>query len=89
MIDIAYAQLPQPYDPSCERLAENMEYLDSFWATSQEELDSTPVEEYERRRADYVRLYEGTYNKDNGHFLCDTCYIKAGMPTAPGGWVCP
>jgi len=37
----------------------------------------------------YVRSEEGTYNPVNGHFLCDACYIKAGMPTAPGGWRCP
>lgn len=39
--------------------------------------------------AKYVRHEEGTYNKSNGHFLCTACYIDAGMPTSPGGWVCP
>lgn len=39
--------------------------------------------------ARYVRQEEGTYNPKNGHFLCDTCYIKAGCPTARGGWRCP
>lgn len=40
---------------------------------------------------DYVRKYEGTYNPVNGHFLCTSCYIKAGMPSVPypGRWVCP
>lgn len=38
---------------------------------------------------DYVRQEEGTYNPFNGHFLCTDCYIKVGMPTAPGGWVAP
>jgi hypothetical protein len=38
---------------------------------------------------DYVKGEEGTYNAINGHFLCTDCYIKAGMPTAPGGWVAP
>jgi hypothetical protein len=88
-IDILTDRVPPPYDPMCLRLAEDMEYLDTFWADSQEELAATPQEEYPQRRADYVRLHEGTYNKDNGHFLCDSCYIMAGMPTAPGGWVCP
>lgn len=37
----------------------------------------------------YVRQEEGTYNLKNGRFLCDDCYIKAGMPTSPTGWVCP
>lgn len=37
----------------------------------------------------WVRAEEGTYNPDNGHFRCTACYDKAGMPTAPGGWVAP
>lgn len=28
----------------------------------------------------YVCREEGTYNKENGHFYCTSCYIKAGMP---------
>jgi hypothetical protein len=82
--------LPQPYDPMCERLAEDMEYLDTFWADSQEELDSVPPEEYSHHRAKYIRMNDGTFNKENGHFLCDSCYVKAGMPTGPyGWWICP
>ncbi len=38
---------------------------------------------------EFVRCEEGTYNPANGHFLCDPCYIRAGMPTAPGGWKAP
>lgn len=38
---------------------------------------------------DYVKDEEGTYNAANGQFLCNDCYIKAGMPTTPGGWVAP
>lgn len=38
---------------------------------------------------DYVREEEGTYNPANGHFLCTDCYIKAGMPSSPRGWVAP
>lgn len=30
--------------------------------------------------AEFVRKNEGTYNKANGHFWCDACYIAAGMP---------
>ncbi len=37
----------------------------------------------------YVWKEERTLNKENGHFLCTTCYVKAGMPTTPGGWKCP
>ena len=38
---------------------------------------------------DYVRTEEGTYNKANEHFLCTECYIAAGMPSSPHGWVAP
>jgi hypothetical protein len=40
---------------------------------------------------DYVRSEEGTFNAENGHFLCDACYINAGMPVGENGrrWVCP
>jgi len=27
-----------------------------------------------------MRREEGTYNRENGHFWCNSCYIKAGMP---------
>ena len=38
----------------------------------------------------YVKLEEGTYNPENGHFLCTDCYIEKGMPTAPSiRWVAP
>lgn len=54
------------------------------------------IQEYVEYAADedmtpdeYVRSEEGTYNKENGHFLCTTCYIKAGMPSSPQGWVAP
>lgn len=40
---------------------------------------------------DYVRAEEGTYNPENGHFLCTGCYIKAGQPSLPypDGWKAP
>ena len=40
---------------------------------------------------DFVREEEGTYNPKNGHFLCTTCYIKAGEPSRPypRRWVAP
>lgn len=38
---------------------------------------------------DFVIREEGTYNKNNGHFTCTTCYIKRGMPTRPNGWKAP
>lgn len=38
---------------------------------------------------EYVWYNEGTLNRENGHFLCDQCYIRAGMPSSPHGWVAP
>lgn len=38
---------------------------------------------------DYVRSEEGTFNRENGHFLCSPCYIAWGMPSSPRGWVAP
>ena len=38
---------------------------------------------------EYVRSEEGTFNPSNGHFLCTDCYINAGMPSSPTGWVAP
>lgn len=38
---------------------------------------------------DYVRQEEGTYNRENGHFLCTDCYVNAGMPSSPRGWTAP
>lgn len=35
---------------------------------------------------DYCWDEEGTLNRENGHFLCTSCYIKAGMPSSPRGW---
>jgi len=37
----------------------------------------------------FVSSEEGTYNKDNGHFLCTECYVKWGMPTHQRGWIAP
>lgn len=78
-----------PYDPMCNRFARDMEELDTFWAESQEELDAATPATRASRRELYVVMEEGTLNPVNGHFLCDKCYIKAYMPTAPHGWVCP
>lgn len=38
---------------------------------------------------EYVQTEEGTYNKNNGHFLCTSCYIAAGSPSTSRGWVAP
>lgn len=50
--------------------------------------DGTPDPTYPDADA-YVWANEGTLNRSTGLFLCDDCYIAAGMPTAPGGWTVP
>ena len=37
--------------------------------------------------AEAVLVEEGTLNPQNALFACTECYIKLGMPTAPGGWI--
>lgn len=38
---------------------------------------------------EFVRVEEGTFNPDTGHFCCTPCYIDKGMPTSPTGWKAP
>lgn len=54
------------------------------------------IEEYVEAAADedttpeqYVSSEEGTFNRENGHFACTSCYILMGMPSSPRGWVAP
>ena len=71
------SELPEPMCADCGRHPDDIfEYARE---STGEDLD--PV--------DYVRQEEGTYNRDNGHFLCTMCYINAGQPSAAGGWVAP
>lgn len=65
------------FDPRCKRWADEIPEVRAFAA----ENNMTPD--------GYVKLEEGTYNRSNGHFLCDECYIAAGMPVAIPRWVCP
>lgn len=38
---------------------------------------------------EFVIGLEGTYNPNNGHFLCTECYINWGMPSSSHGWKAP
>lgn len=61
----------------CNKTPEEiLEYLPALTGTNLQ-----PIE--------YVKQEEGTYNPENGHFLCTGCYIKAGMPSSPRGWKAP
>lgn len=79
--EVMIAHKDDPDDPicigCCKRPAEDPTYV--MFA---EEEDISPAE--------YVKHNEGTFNWNNGHYLCDDCYIKNGQPSAPGrGWKCP
>ncbi len=56
-------------------------------AELEEYIDLAEIEEMSPE--EYVQSEEGTYNKSNGHFLCTDCYITAGMPSTPQGWIAP
>lgn len=81
-------EYPEPYDPSCKRYARDMKELDYSWAEDEDDL-KLPKEEKQRRRIEFVQTDEGTFNTKNGHFLCNSCYIKAGCPSSARGWICP
>ena len=68
---------PELRDPKCGRTPAE---IDVYVIYAKEE-NVTPDE--------YVWDQEGTLNTENGHFLCDECYIKAGQPSSPSGWKCP
>jgi hypothetical protein len=53
----------------------------------QEYVDMGQVENMDPNQ--YVWEEEGTLNRTNGHFLCTTCYVAAGMPSSPTGWKAP
>lgn len=38
-------------------------------------------EELGLQPSEFVKLYEGTYNKENNKFYCTACYVKLGCPT--------
>lgn len=66
----------EPYDPGCGRYASDIEFLSMYTEEGQ-------------TTAEYVRAEDGTYNPETNHFLCDDCYMRAGMPSSPNGWKCP
>lgn len=61
-------------EPICVGCKKCPHEIDEYVEAAAEE-DMTPTE--------YVRKEEGTFNPENGHFLCTDCYIKAGQPSKP------
>jgi len=80
-------QKDNPDDPICIGCARRpFEISDYTYALMDSEEDTPPTVEEVK---EYVVQEEGTFNRANGHFLCDECYIKNGMPSSDRGWVCP
>lgn len=67
----------RPYDPHCKRYPDEIPDVVAYAAMEELEPD------------EFIRREEGTFNPANGHFLCDKCYIAAGMPSSLIGWKCP
>lgn len=61
--------------------SEIQEYVGAASEEASGEPDMTPD--------DYVWQEEGTLNRENGHFLCTSCYVDARMPSSPRGWTTP
>lgn len=75
-----------PKDPVCNGCGKRPYEIEAYrWACMEDE--DTPVSDGQVTA--YVIFEEGTYNPTNGHFLCDPCYITAGMPSSPTGWKAP
>lgn len=71
--------LPEPICIGCNKTPEELsEYIEMARSEGRGE---TPSE--------FVRRDEGTYNPENGHFLCTPCYVRAGQPSSPRGWRAP
>lgn len=64
----------------CNGCLQHPDQIEEYVAYGEEE-GMTPTE--------FVQECEGTYNPENGHFLCTSCYIASGMPSSPNGWKAP
>lgn len=68
---------PQPFCIGCIKTPEELSEYSKVSTDSTLEPDT------------YVKNEEGTYNRKNGHFLCTSCYIRAGQPSSSAGWIAP
>jgi hypothetical protein len=76
-----------PSDPICVGCAKRPAEMTAYDG----EIEDKPRtdEELAAARTRACIREEGTLNHENGHFLCDICYIKNGQPSSPSGWKCP
>ena len=77
--EIVQAQKDDPNDPICIGCAKRPDELPEYLPYR---IDDEPMK-------NVVKREEDTFNIENGHFLCNECYIKNGMPSSKYGWVCP
>lgn len=85
--EVILLQGDNPEDPICIGCARRPHEIPEYvGCTAGDENAPIPSNDDVRR---YVIEEEGTYNRRNGHFLCDEDYIRNGMPSADRGWVCP
>ena len=75
-----------PKDPICVGCARRPPEIPAYrWAAMEHEDDIVTDADV----TVYVIREDGTFNRKNGHFLCDECYIRNGQPSSERGWVCP
>lgn len=65
-----FAQLPE--EPRCNGCGKIPNELPEYQMIAE-------AEDYDSPTVACIRE-EGTYNRSNGHFWCNRCYIAAGMP---------
>ena len=81
---------PTPICNGCgKKPSEIHEYIIAVKEQEMYELSEGFLDIKQQTPEEYVRRNEGTYNHTNGHFLCTSCYIEAGMPSNPWGWKAP
>lgn len=76
---------PEGYELMCAGCGKSPSEIDEYVSAASEEHSGYPDVTPEQ----YVWKEEGTLNRENGHFLCTECYVRAGMPSSPRGWVAP
>ena len=84
--EVMLVHVDDPEDPICMGCVRRPQEIPIYvefaeWEAKECERSITPTK--------YVQENEGTFNWNNGHFLCDECYIKNGQPSSPTGWTCP
>jgi len=69
-----------PICVGCNQRPQDLPEYVSVWELEREDYENVD---------EWVIVNEGTLNPENGHFLCTDCYINAGMPSSPRGWIAP